>query len=270
MNLMKCKNCGKEVNRNDSVCKYCGNSLNQNTINNDNQINKKKKSNIIRSIIFLVIGFIFGVSLVVFKDIKQFNDKGNNDIVENVNKNDEIENDTKDNLNEDIIDNNIKQETNKEVENKGQENNRPTNKKPSSNNSNTSNNNDKTNDNTIKDETREEELPQKNIQDSDSNKENNSNDSLVKIDIYYSETCHHCHNLFNFLDNLDEDIKSKLIITKYSIDEYDKEYNEAVDKFSGNVGRGVPYTVFNNQKAIMGYSVEMEEKYFKYIDEFSK
>jgi hypothetical protein len=75
MNLIKCKNCLKEINENDSVCKYCGNSLNQNTINNDKQTNKKKKSNIIRNIIFLVIGFIFGVSLVVFKDIKQFNER---------------------------------------------------------------------------------------------------------------------------------------------------------------------------------------------------
>lgn len=92
------------------------------------------------------------------------------------------------------------------------------------------------------------------------------NDGLAHIDIYYSNYCSHCNDLFSFLDSLDQSVKSKIVIAKYDIEEHKDRYSEISKKISGDIGTAVPYGVFNNEKAVLGF---IEEDYIKYISEYT-
>lgn len=207
----------------------------------------------------------------------------NNENTSIYNSNDIVE----DKQDENIENDELKQDTNttneKNKEEQIQENKTTTSQKQNLNSSNknnttnnneinvnnNNNNNEVSNDSTIENEENKEDLPSEDETENNlENDLNNDNNKIVYLDIYYYDSCSYCHQLFSFLDNLDENLKSKLVITKYDVKEYNSEFNEAVNKFSGNITAGTPYTVFNNQKAIMGYSKSIEQKYLKYINEF--
>jgi len=93
---------------------------------------------------------------------------------------------------------------------------------------------------------------------------------IVYLDVYHRNDCGYCNELLKFLNNLDKETKSHVVIRKHDVTkEYDK-FETTVDKYGNNPGYGVPYVVFNNEKALTGYSKNLEQKYKSYINNYIK
>ena len=52
------------------------------------------------------------------------------------------------------------------------------------------------------------------------------------------------------------------------LEEYRDKLNEVSLRISGESLNGVPYTVFNNEKAIIGYSEDLNQQFLNYIHEY--
>lgn len=103
---------------------------------------------------------------------------------------------------------------------------------------------------------------------SDSKKNTKEELKIVTLDIYHRDGCSFCSGLLKFLNSLDSETKSQMVIRKHdTTKEYDK-FKTAVEKYGNNPGYGVPYVVFNNEKSLAGYSNELEKAYLKYINEY--
>ena len=80
----------------------------------------------------------------------------------------------------------------------------------------------------------------------------------------------YCNELLKFLNNLDAETKEQIVIRKHDVKkEYDK-FQTAINKYGNNEEQGVPYVLFNSEKALVGYSKELEKKYKSYINEYIK
>ena len=167
MDFKKCNNCGNQVNNDNNICQYCGNNLNQNISNINNQENgtkQKKITNFLKIGIYIIIGFILGMTPFLLKERIQLdkNNQENNNIVEDIEKEDITDN-IIDNKQDEIINNEQEKDTDikEEIQKEEQKQDNQINKTENS-----SSNNSYTTDN--KDEEIKEELP--------SEKEENSRD----------------------------------------------------------------------------------------------
>lgn len=103
---------------------------------------------------------------------------------------------------------------------------------------------------------------------SSSKKTTKEEPKIVTLDIYYRDGCSFCSRLLKFLNSLDSEIKSQMVIRKHdTTKEYDK-FQATIEKYGNNPGYGVPYVVFNNEKSLAGYSNELETAYLEYINEY--
>lgn len=96
--------------------------------------------------------------------------------------------------------------------------------------------------------------------------QNVRNDEKIKTDkivvtVFYGEGCSHCDDLFEYLDNLDSNIKEQISIEKYEIWSNKDNYKlfEKTAKLLGDDVEGVPYTVID-KSSFKGYSDEIGEK----------
>lgn len=93
---------------------------------------------------------------------------------------------------------------------------------------------------------------------------------IVYLDVYHRNDCGFCNNLLNFLNDLDNSTKSQMVIRKHDVTKEYDNFQTAVKKYGNNEGYGVPYVVFNNEKALTGYSKDLENKYKTYINDYIK
>lgn len=263
MNYRKCNNCGNQVNNDDNICQYCGNHLYQNisNINNqENEIKQKKVPNFLKIGIYMIIGFVLGITPFLLKEIKQLNknNQENNNIVEDIEKEDKVDNVIDNQQDEEIIndeqekDTDIKEEIPKEEQK--QDNKINKNENSSSNNSNSSNNNITSSNNTT-------------------NSNNNSTDDCKDCLKYVEIGNYVGMNIFDAItecENKGIDVKVQMSYSD-GFEEYTviEQNGEPGGKYIKDVGLVLKLTVQSKYKMGNVAKVEMEEEMTKDIEYIS-
>ncbi len=221
----------------------------------------------------IIIGIILGISIALFtifitqKLIFKKNKIDNNTIKEN-----KIEKNINQEENQNIIEkeeikNIEKTTTTKSIK---KNNNTSQNNKPKTNNSNYPNQNNNQEENQNNDNNNELNNTNENQTNNENDNENTTNNEFnntLNIDLYYSETCPHCHAFMEYYDTLDENITSKIIFNKYEISTIENinnitKYLDVSKKINSTCG-GVPFIVFNEEDYMCGFADSLIETFLE-------